>query len=462
MAEQIAEKQSDPQEAEYVLQKQQIAAILFAVDSGDRDRLMTLMADLHAADIADLLEQINTFDRRRLIELYGQEFGGEILSELDETLREEVITLLTPQVLANAVRDLDSDDVVDLVEDLEASQQEVILDALEDADRRAVEESLSYPEASAGRLMQREVVQGPEFWTVGDAIDFMRASEDLPTQFYHIVLVNPKHNPIGLVGLGVLMGAPRDTLLRDIAEADIHVMPAAQSETEVAYAFNQYHFISAPVVDDHQRLVGVITIDDAMTVLDEELEQDILRLAGVSEESSLSDTVFDTIKQRLPWLSVNVVTACLAALVISNFEEAIAQIVALAVLMPVVASMGGNAGTQALTVAVRAIATKDLTSANLTRVIGREACVGLVNGVFFACILALIGFIWFGSIKLAGVIAIALVINLFVAGLAGMCVPVVLEKLKVDPALASGAFVTTITDVVGFFTFLGVASAWLL
>ncbi len=462
MNETVINEDADLSDADYILTRQQVAAILFAVDSSDRARLLALMQDLHVADIADLLEQINTYDRRRLIELYGPEFGGDILSELDETLREEVITILTPQVLANAVRDLDSDDVVDLVEDLEEDQQTAILEALDDNDRRAIEESLSFPEGSAGRLMQREVVQAPEFWTVGDAIDFMRSSDDLPQQFYHIVLVNPKHNPVALVGLGRLMSTPREVPLLDIVEPDLQVMPALKSETDVAYAFNQYHLISAPVVDDHQRLVGIITIDDAMVVLDEEHEQDILRLAGVSEESSLSDSVFETIRQRIPWLIVNVGTACLAALVISNFEEAIAQIVALAVLMPIVASMGGNAGTQALTVAVRAIATKDLTSANLLRVIGREACVGLINGVFFACVLAVIGFIWFGSAKLAGVIAIAMVINLFVAGLAGMCVPVVLDKLKVDPALASGAFVTTITDVVGFFAFLGVASIWLL
>lgn len=457
-----SELQKEAEETGFILTRQEITAILYAVDTGDRTRLMAMMDPLHAADIADLLEQVNTFDRTRLIQLYGQEFDGDILSELDETLREEVISVLAPQVLADAVREMDSDDVVDLVEDLDAPGQAAILNVLEDSDRRAVEESLTYPEYSAGRLMQREVVQAPEFWTVGNAIDFMRTSDELPEQFYHIVLVDPKHRPIGIIALGRLMGTGRDVLLKDILEGDVHVVPVARPESEVAYAFNQYHLISAPVVDDHERLVGVITIDDAMIVLDEELEQDILRLAGVSEESSLNDSVLETTKQRIPWLGVNAVTACLAAAVISNFEEAISKIVALAILMPVVASMGGNAGTQALTVAVRSLATKDLSSANLWRVIRREAGVGLINGVIFAALLSVIGYVWFGSLALSGVVATAMMINLFVAGLAGICVPVVLDKLKVDPALASGAFVTTTTDVVGFFAFLGLASAWLL
>jgi magnesium transporter len=421
------------------------------------------MEPLHAADIADLLEQINAFDRSRLIRLYDREFDGDILSELDESIREEVIGVLTPQVLAEAVRDLDSDDVVDLVEDLRETQQEAILEVLEDADRAAVEQALSYPEFSAGRLMQREVVMAPEHWTVGEAIDYLRSSDPgaLPDQFYHLVLVDPRLHPIGNVTLGKIMRSKREVLLASIVEDVFQIIPADQDEGDVAYAFNQYHLISAPVVDGEGRLIGLITIDDAMAVLDDEHEEDIMRLAGVGE-GSLSDRVIETTKQRMPWLAVNLITSIAASMVIAQFEMAITQIVALAVLMPIVASMGGNAGTQSLTVAVRAIATKDLTSANVWRVLRREVLVGLVNGLIFAIVMAVVGIIWFGSSMLGAVIAAALVVNMVVAGFAGTVIPVLLERWGVDPALASGAFVTTVTDIVGFFAFLGLAAMILL
>lgn len=461
-SDQITPEPELDEEDVYILDRKDISAVLEAVETTDRHKLLELMEPMHAADIADLLEQISGSDREDLIRLYDQEFDGEILSELDESIREEVIGILRPETLAEAVREMESDDVVDLVEDLDEPQQAVILDALEDADRVAVEQALNYPEASAGRLMQRETVMAPEHWTVGDAIDYMRDADELPEQFYHVILVDPRTKPVANVTLGKIMGAPRTTPLKNLAEEMFQVIPATQDEGEVAYAFNQYHLISAPVVDEDDRLVGVITIDDAMAVLDEEHEEDILRLAGVGEESSLSDRVMETTRQRLPWLAVNLVTAILASLVIAQFEATIAQFVALAVLMPIVASMGGNAGTQSLTVAVRAIATKDLTSANVWRVIRREILVGLVNGVLFAVIMGIVGVIWFGTPMLGVVIGLAMVINLVVAGLAGTGIPVLLEKVGVDPALASGAFVTTVTDVVGFFAFLALAGAILL
>ncbi len=445
----------------YALDRRTMAAILQAVESDDREALTTLMEPLHAADIADVLEQVSPYERRRLIELYDREFDGEILSELDDHLREEVIGILKPEILSAAVRDLDSDDVVDLLEDLEDAQQEAILEVLEEPDRVAVQQSLTYPEYSAGRLMQREVVMAPEHWTVGEAIDFMRNAEALPEQFYHVTLVDPRMRPVGNVTLGRLMSSRREVPLSDLVEDVFRVIPATQDEGDVAYAFNQYHLISAPVVDENDRLVGVITIDDAMAVLDEEHEEDILRLAGVGE-GSLNDSVVATTRRRFPWLAVNLVTAVLASLVIAQFEEAIAQVVALAVLMPIVASMGGNAGTQSLTVAVRAIATRDLTGANVWRVIRRECLVGLVNGAVFAVVMGIVGIAWFGSPALGYVIAAAMVINLVVAGFAGTVIPVALERAGIDPALASGAFVTTVTDVVGFFAFLGLAAAVLL
>jgi len=453
----------EPSHAEdaYSLDRRTVAKILYAVDIGDREMLTELMEPLHAADIADLLEQINAYDRGRLVRLYDREFDGDILSELDEGIREDVIALLSPHVLAEAVRELDSDDVVDLLEDLEEPQQEAILGALSEPERAAVEQALAYPEHSAGRLMQREVVFAPEHWNVGQAIDHMRASDNLPEQFYHIMLVDPRMHPIGTVTLGRVMASRRDVPLAELKEEMFRVIPVTQDEEDVAYAFNQYHLISAPVVNEDGRLVGQITIDDAMIVLDEEHEEDILRLAGVGD-GSLTDRVLDTVKGRLPWLGVNLVAANMAALVIAQFEGVIAQLVALAVLMPIVASMGGNAGTQSLTVAVRALATRDLTGSNVWRVIRREALVGLLNGLTFAVIMGTIGFLWFHSVKLSLVIAGALVVNMIVAGLAGTVVPVVLDKLKVDPALASGAFVTTVTDIVGFFTFLGFAAVYLL
>lgn len=455
------EPDTDKDAVDYSLSPRDVSAVLFTVDRGDRDALLRLLDGLHPADIADLLEQIGLYDRRRLILLYDRDFDGDVLSELDDTLREEVISYLKPEVLAEAIRDLDSDDVVDLLEDLEQKQQDQILDALDDTDRAAIERSLQYPEYSAGRLMQREVVKAPEHWTVGQAIDFIQNHQNLPEQFYHVVLVDPRMRPIGNVTLGRLMSAKHDVALVDLCEQVFEVFPATQDEGDVAYAFNQYHLISAPVVDEDGRLVGMITIDDAMIVLDEEHEEDILRLAGVGE-SSLNDSIIETTKQRLPWLVVNLFTAILASLVISIFEDTIATFVALAVLMPIVASMGGNAGTQSLTVAVRAIATKDLTGSNVGRVITREISVGLINGLIFAVVMGIIGVVWFGSPALGYVIALAMVINLVVAGLAGTAIPVLLERFGVDPALASGAFVTTVTDVVGFFAFLTLAGVFLL
>lgn len=461
----MADDRQDEHEREdedYRLNGAVVEAILDAVEAENLTRLAALMEPLHPADIADLLEQVGGPERRAILRLWGREIDGEILTEIDPTIREEVIDALPRDVLAEAVRELDSDDVVDLIEDLEEPQQEAILGALDESDRAAVEQSLTYPEYSAGRLMQREVVVAPEHWTVGEAIDFLRREEELPDQFYHVILVDPGHHPVGYVTLGKLLASRRDTALRGITEDSFRTISAWQEEGEVAYAFNQYHLISAPVVDDDDRLVGVITIDDAMAVLDEEHEEDILRLAGVGDESSISDSVTETVRQRLPWLGVNLCTALIAASVIKLFEGAISSIVALAVLMPIVASMGGNAGTQTLTVAVRALATKNLTQSNALRVVRREAAVGLINGVSFALVLGVVAWLWFGTPALGLVIAAAMVINLFVAAVAGIVVPLTLERLGADPALASGTFVTTMTDVVGFFAFLGLASAVLL
>ncbi|MFV0382742.1 magnesium transporter [Paracoccus sp. (in: a-proteobacteria)] len=450
------------EEDDFLPRRELLEQIDDAIEAEDAARLNLLLEPMHAADIADIIERLDGAGRRAFLGLYSGEIDGEILSEIDEAIREEVLDALPRAVLAEAVREMDSDDVVDLIEDLDQPDREEILAALDESDRAAVEQSLTYPEYSAGRLMQSEVVTAPEHWTVGEAIDFLRSADWLPEQFYHVILVDPRRHALGYVALGRLLASRREVALRDIVEDSFRTVSVYAEEGDVAYAFNQYHLISAPVVDKDDRLVGVITIDDAMSVLDEEHEEDILRLAGVGEDSAITDTVLETLRQRLPWLMVNLITAIVASLVIALFEGTIQQIVALAVLMPIVASMGGNAGTQTLTVAVRALATKSLTGSNVWRVVRREAIVGLLNGLAFAVVMGIVAWIWFDGVNLAAVIGIAMIVNLAVAALAGILIPLALEKAGADPALASGTFVTTVTDVVGFFAFLGLASAVLL
>ncbi|VDC29172.1 magnesium transporter [Pseudogemmobacter humi] len=441
---------------------ERLTAVLAAVEARDAAALDVLLDPLHAADIADLLEQISPSERADLLALWHGGIDGDVLSEIDESIREQVIESLPDEVVAEAVRELDTDDVVDILEDLDEPAQEKILDALEDADRVAVEQALAYPEYSAGRLMQREVVVAPEHWKVGEAIDFLRGAEWLPDQFYHVILTDPRMKPVGYVTLGRILSAARETPLKEIVEDSFRTVKATDEEANVAYIFNQYHLISCPVVDENGRLVGVITIDDAMNVLDEEHEEDMLRLAGVGDESSISDGPVATARQRLPWLVVNLFTASLSALVIGQFEATIAQIVVLAALMPIVASTGGIAGTQSLAVAVRALATRDLTRSNAARVVRRELFAGILNGVGLAAILGLAGTLIFGDYHIGVVLGMAMIVNQIVAALGGVVVPLTLERFGLDPALASGTFVTTLTDVMGFFAFLGLATVILL
>ncbi len=450
-----------PAEEDYGLNVSLVEAVLETVAQGSQQQLLSLLEPLHEADIADLLEQISPSEREALLTLWGREIDGEVLSELEEGLRDEVMRDLPDDVLAEAVRDLETDDVVYLVEDLDEPQQEKLLEKLDDADRLAVERALTYDEDSAGRLMQREVVVAPEHWTVGDIIDYMRSAETLPESFYDVIVVDPMMHPVGEVRLATIMGAAREVPIAELMEKDFRTIPVDQDIEDVAYAFNQYHMVSAPVVDHEGRLVGVITIDDAMDVLEDEVEEDMNRLAGVGDED-LTDKVWRITRARFPWLAVTLFSSMLSATVISQFTDAIGQIVALAVLMPIVASMGGNAGTQTLTVAVRALATRDLTSANALRIIGREVMVGLLNGMVFAALIGLAGGLWFQDAMLGAVLAVAMVVNMLVAGLAGILVPITLDKLGADPALASGAFVTTVTDIVGFFVFLGLAALMLM
>ena len=456
----MAQPQMAAEENAYRITAELVGQVRQAVHAQDQGRLVGLLDPLHVADIADLLEQVDPELRRDVVSLLDEHLDSEVISELGESLQGELLAQLRPQQLEEVVRDLESDDVVNLVEDLGTEQQQAVLNAMDEVDRAVVKQSLQYPEDSAGRLMQREIVMVPSHWDVGTAIDHMRSESGLPERFYHLFLTDPKVNFVGMASLGRVMSSRRETLLLDIVDEDCHPVQATMPEEEVAYAFNQYHFISAPVINEHGRLVGVITIDDAMNVLDEEAEEDILRLAGVGSES-LHDRVVDTASQRCPWLIVNLATAIAASAVIDQFSEVIGMMVALAVLMPIVASMGGNAGTQSLTVAVRALATKDLTASNTWRIIHRESMVGLINGLIFAAIVGAVGGIWFSSAALGAVLALAMIITMFAAALSGILIPIGLERARVDPALASGVLVTTVTDVVGFFAFLGIAAALL-
>ena len=446
---------------EYALDPELVAAVMESVDAGDRVGVLALIADLHVADLADLTEQIDSDHRRRFIELAWADIDNELLVEVEEGVRDEILAFLAPEKLAEAVRDLESDDVVYLLEDLEEDARRQVLESLEPADRAAVTKSLAYPEDSAGRLMQGEVVKAPPFWTVGQMIDYLRASDDLPEDFHDIIIVDPAAKPIGTVPLSVLLGARRPVTLESLMADDFRTIHVEEPEADVAYAFNQYHLVSVPVVDDGGRLVGIITIDDAMEVLEDEAEEDIMRLGGVGDEE-ISHKVWAITRRRFPWLAVNLLTAIMASLVIAIFDQTISSYVALAVLMPIVASMGGNAGTQTLTVAVRALATRDLTPTNAMRIVLRETLVGLANGIGFAVIIGAVVWGWYGNPWLGGVIGAAMVVNMLVAGMAGILVPIGLDKVGADPALASGTFVTTVTDIVGFFVFLGLAAAVLL
>ena len=448
-------------EEEVALPDELIYAVEEALEEGDKERFLGFIESLHAADLADLLEYLTRETREQAVEFIAPDLEPEVLTHLDASIREEVIEKLGPQGLARALSAMESDDAVDVFEDLDEAFQKRILAALPRGYRAIIEESLSYPEDSAGRLMQREMVVVPSAWTVGDAIDFMRKNKKLPKDFYDLFVVNPKHRPIGAIPLSRVMRNKRPVRLTKIMDPEPRTIPIAMDQEDVAYQFRQYGLVSAPVLDDSGRLVGVITVDDVVHVIDEEAEEDLMKMGGVTE-TDLYSAVLDTTKARFSWLTVNLLTAIVASLVIGLFEGTIEQLVALAVLMPIVASMGGNAGTQTLTVAVRALAMKDLTSANASRFVGKEVLVGSANGILFAILTGAVAWLWFGMPELGFVIAGAMVVNMLIAGLSGTLIPLGLEKLGVDPAIASTVFLTTVTDVVGFFTFLGLAAVFLL
>ena len=437
-----------------------IREAIVALDSNNGSAILEIVAPLHPAEIADLIEMLRGPMRTQLVELLRPKFDPVVLTELDETVRDEVAEQLGTETIAKAIASLDSDDALNLISTLEETKQRRVLHAISYALRSMLEEGLAFPEDSAGRLMQREFVAVPTFWTVGEVIDFLRESDDLPDDFYDVFVVDPRHRLIGYVALNRVLRAKRPVLVRDIMIDEFVSVPVNMDQEEVAYVFAQQDLVSAPVVDDNERLIGVITIDDIVDVIHQEAEEDLMRLGGVREDD-LYAAVIDTGKSRFAWLFVNLFTAVIASVVIGLFQGTIEQVVMLAVLMPIAASMGGNAGTQTLTVAVRAIAMKELTTANAYRVMSKEILVGTFNGVLFALIVGVIAWIWSGSIGIGVVMAVAMVITLIVAGFAGAAIPLALSRTRFDPAIASGVFLTTVTDVVAFLAFLGLGT-WFL
>jgi magnesium transporter len=438
-----------------------VHAMSEALAAADSARVRALVAELKAPDLADLIELLDPEERVRLIQTLAQEFDFEVLSELEPSVRDQLSEALPNELLAKAVTALDTDDAAYLIESLEESDKEEILAQLPTTDRAALERNLEYPEDTAGRLMQAEFVAVPPFWTVGQVIDYMRETDDLPETFADIFVVDPTYKVLGSVDLSRLLRSKRHLSIEQIMDTEREVVLATEDQEKLASRFQRYDLMSVPVVDENQRLVGVVTVDDVVEVIQEEADEDMKALAGVGHES-VSDAVIDTARSRIPWLVVNLGTAILASVVIKQFDATIGQMVALAVLMPIVASMGGNAGTQTMTVTVRALATQKLGRVNAPRIITRETAVGLVNGLVLSLIVATVVYFWFGSGKLGLVIAAAMIVNLLAAALAGILIPLTLNRLHLDPAPASGVFVTCVTDVVGFFAFLGLASLWLL
>ncbi|MHC1946423.1 magnesium transporter [Bradyrhizobium sp. UFLA06-06] len=437
-----------------------VAAITRAIHAADRPLLCEVVAELHEADLGDLIAALEPDDRVTLVELAGTDFDFSALNEVDETVREEILEELKPETVAEGVRELESDDAVELLESLDEEDQEEILEKLPAAEREDIERSLLYPENSAGRRMQTEFIAVPPDWNVGQAIDYMRDTPDLPDRFYEIYVVDADKHLLGAVPLDVLLRTRRPIAIKDLIDEDRRRVSALEDQEEVARMFGKYNLVAAPVVDTIDRLVGVITIDDVVDVIEEEADEDLKALGGVTSDEELSDTVWTIARGRFNWLLVNLATAFLASSVLGLFEGQLEKMVALAVLAPIVASQGGNAATQTMTVAVRALATRELGSYNAMRVVLRETMVGLVNGIAFAVITGVAAVAWFKIPGLGIVIGLAIICNLVAGALGGILIPMVLERVRADPAVASGTFVTTVTDVVGFFSFLGIATLW--
>lgn len=427
----------------------------------DLTTLRGVVEDMHEADLGALLEALDPEERPRLISLLGADFDFTALTEVDDAVREEILEELSAQTVAEGVRDLDTDDAVYILEDMEEADKQEVLDQLTPAERIVLQQGLDYPENSAGRRMQSEILAVPAFWTVGQTIDHLRTTENLPERFFEVLVADPGHHFVGSVALDRLLRTQRPVSIATLVDEDSRSVKATDDIEDVARLFQRYNLIASPVVDDAGRLVGVLTIDDIVDVIEAAADDDVKQLGGVNADEELSDPVQEIAKSRFRWLFVNLLTSFLAAAVMSLFEAQLQKLVALAILAPIVASQGGNAATQTMTVAVRALATQELGAWNLRRFFTRELIVGLVNGVGFAVITGLVAALWFNSGGLGVVIGVAMVVNLLAAAGAGVAIPVLLDRFEIDPAIASGTFVTTVTDVVGFFAFLGIATLWL-
>ena len=427
------------------------------INVGDLQFINQTLKDLHPSDVANLIENLAYETRVKLIEIESFNVAPEIFIELNESIQSEVLQLLSINSISNIIKRLESDDAVSILENLELNKKNLILDKLPPKDRFLLEEGLSYPEDSAARIMQREFTAIPSDWTVGQTIDYLRESKELPQEFLEIFIVDNEFIPIGIVPSSRVLRTSRESKMSSIMREMPVLISVNMDKEEVGHTFENYNLVSAGVVNKNNKLVGMITADDVVTVVQEEAEEDVLLLAGVGNEE-ITDSVFVKTKRRFNWLLVNLATALLASWVISIFGAEIEKVVALAFLMPIVASMGGNAGMQTLAVTIRAIATKELSSSNINKIISKEFFIGVLNGIIFAIITGIIVQLWFKQSDLSIIIAASMVLNMIVAGLCGILIPVTLKKMNIDPALASSVFVTTVTDVIGFLSFLGIGS----
>ncbi|HJS40099.1 MAG TPA: magnesium transporter [Sphingomicrobium sp.] len=435
-----------------------VERVLDAVDAGDHETARKLVEPLHPADIADLIELAAADEREGLVAALAEIVDADVYAELNEHVRETLIDEMAPEQVADLAGQLDTDDAVAIIEDLDRAERQAVLAKMEPDDRAAVEEALTYPEETAGRLMQRDLIAVPEHWKVGQLIDYMRSTDELATDFWEVFVVSPDHHPLGTCKLSTILRTPRTALVRDIMIEDQTLIPVDMDQEEVALRFQKYALISAAVVDGSGRLVGMITVDDIVHIIQEEAGEDVLLLSGAGE-GDINEPLLETYRGRVRWLAANLMTALVASIVIRFFEDSIERLAILAVLMPIVAGVGGNAGTQTLAVTVRAIATNQLTGSNRWRAVGRELRVALLNGLTIALLIGVGVAAVLGSAPLGGVIAAAMLFNILVAGLAGVLVPLTLERYGADPAVASSVFVTMVTDSIGFLSFLGLATA---
>ncbi|MFZ4762220.1 MAG: magnesium transporter [Alphaproteobacteria bacterium] len=442
------------------LSSEAFKSLLHQLYEGDVNGLQEEISFMHEALVAEFLEKISTEDRKDLLPLISKSLEPEVFAWLAPEVRQQILDVLEPKDIGRIVALLDSDDALDLISYLDEDLQRQVLSEVSAHTRAMVEQGLSFPEASAGRLMQREVVSIPRFWTVGKTLDYLKATADTPDGFYDVFVVDALHRLVGRLPLSRLIKNSRSVKLESLADEDVHAIDVNLDQEEVAMRFRRFGLVCAPVVDEQGVLLGVITVDDIVHVIDEEAGEDILKLGGVVD-TDIHSSILTTSRLRFSWLFINLLTALLASWVISFFEETLTKAVVLAVLMPIVASMGGNAGTQTVTVVVRALATRDITDANALRVLYKELAVGVANGLLFAVLMALCVWAWYGQWRIGLVMGMAMMVNLLAASLAGTLIPLALDKLRFDPAISSTVFLTTVTDIIGFFAFLGFASLML-